>query len=187
MAKGILSFDVKTKGVGAHSAYAWEGENAIEKMMDALKKINELFEKPQANTFKTTCNIATIKGGSAMNMVPENCQARVDIRYIPQEDSNQILNKIKQTCPQIQIDQALNEPACLCDEQNQYVQKLINLGAKGFLKKHGGSDARFFSKVGIPAIVFGPVGYNLHCENEYLEIPSIEKYQKIIEDFIEQI
>ena len=49
---------------------------------------------------------------------------------------------------------------------------------------HGASDIRFFSVKNIPAVMFGPIGYNLHGKNEYLDINSAVKAYNILEDFI---
>ncbi len=40
---------------------------------------------------------------------------------------------------------------------------------------------------GIPAVVFGPEGYNSHGDNEYTVIESFEEYMNSLENFIELV
>ncbi len=46
-------------------------------------------------------------------------------------------------------------------------------------RSHGGSDGRFFSYHDIPVIISRPLVGNLHAENEWINIESMETLYKI--------
>ena len=51
---------------------------------------------------------------------------------------------------------------------------------------HGGSDARFISGYGIPVIMSRPLVGNLHAENEWIEIASMDTLYHIYQRYLEK-
>ncbi len=78
--KGAFRAMIRTKGKAAHSAYPEQGDSAIEKLLDILEDVrNTTF--PNDEFFgDTTCNIATLDGGVALNVIPPNAEAGLLIR-----------------------------------------------------------------------------------------------------------
>jgi succinyl-diaminopimelate desuccinylase len=54
------------------------------------------------------------------------------------------------------------------------------------IREHGGSDARFVCGYGIPVIMSRPYVGNLHAENEWIDIASMETLYRIYERFLEK-
>lgn len=52
-------------------------------------------------------------------------------------------------------------------------------------REHGGSDARFFSCLGIPVIMSRPKVGNIHSEREWIEIDSMTTLYRIYERYME--
>ncbi len=78
--KGAFRAKIKTKGKAAHSAYPEQGDSAIEKLLDILEDIRHT-KFPNDDFFgETTCNIATLGGGIALNVIPPNAEAGILIR-----------------------------------------------------------------------------------------------------------
>ena len=48
---------------------------------------------------KPTFNIGTIRGGTKINIVPDACEASVDIRTIPKQDLTALLDSFENRCP----------------------------------------------------------------------------------------
>lgn len=48
----------------------------------------------------------------------------------------------------------------------------------------GSSDARHFTKVGCAGVEFGPIGGGIGTDKEWIDIPSLEKYYKILREFL---
>jgi acetylornithine deacetylase/succinyl-diaminopimelate desuccinylase-like protein len=49
---------------------------------------------------------------------------------------------------------------------------------------HGSSDARHFTRVSCPAVEFGPIYGGIGSDNEWVDIPSLEKYFQILKNFL---
>ena len=80
--KGVLRLEIVAAGRAAHSAYPELGESAIEKLLEALHRLKEL-ELPEDELLgKTTCNIGTIQGGVAPNVIPDFARAEVMYRLV---------------------------------------------------------------------------------------------------------
>lgn len=81
--KGVFRFMLRVDGRAAHSSQPWLGDNAIIKMHDMLSRLRDLAEPPAVPTEEMTVCITTIRGGTKNNVVPESCQAEIDIRFPP--------------------------------------------------------------------------------------------------------
>ena len=78
--KGAFRAKIKTQGKAAHSAYPEQGESAIEKLLDILEDVRHT-KFPNDEFFgETTCNIATLDGGIALNVIPPDAEAGILIR-----------------------------------------------------------------------------------------------------------
>ena len=78
--KGTFRLNLRTTGKAAHSAYPEQGESAIEKLLDVLEDVRHT-KFPDDEFFgETTVNIGTIKGGTALNVIPPTAEAGLAIR-----------------------------------------------------------------------------------------------------------
>lgn len=80
--KGSLRLTLKTSGRAAHSAYAEQGESAIEKLLDVLEDIRKSDWPVDEILGETTCNIGVISGGTRANVVPAAAQAVLQVRIV---------------------------------------------------------------------------------------------------------
>ncbi|HVF48378.1 MAG TPA: M20/M25/M40 family metallo-hydrolase [Pyrinomonadaceae bacterium] len=90
--KGAFRAMIRTTGTAAHSAYPEQGDSAIEKLLDILEDVRHT-KFPNDDFFgETTCNIATIDGGVALNVIPPNAEAGLLIRLTtPMEPIRDVL------------------------------------------------------------------------------------------------
>lgn len=189
--KGIIWLKIIAKGSSAHGAYLWQGQNAIWEMKHFLDKLQKKYPVPKKEAWKTTINLSKIEtSNQTVNKVPEDCIAYLDIRYIP-EDAKTILENIKKILTNnMEMETLTKEPSQFTDGQNEYIKKLQKstktiLGQSStLLTKHGGSDVRYYTNLGIPAITFGPKGYGLHTEEEWVDTVSLGNYYKVLEEFL---
>ena len=78
--KGAFRAKIKTTGKAAHSAYPEQGDSAIEKLLDILEDVRHT-KFPHDDFFgETTCNIATLDGGVALNVIPPDAECGLLIR-----------------------------------------------------------------------------------------------------------
>ncbi|MCS7093467.1 MAG: M20/M25/M40 family metallo-hydrolase [Patescibacteria group bacterium] len=199
-AKGIIWMKVKTKGISAHGAYPWNGENALLKAQKIIEKIYRVYPLPKKESWQTTFNLARIETPNlTFNKVPAEATIFFDIRYIPEEFKNKSFKIGKKTFEKkikkiIGADEEkeiiLFEPPQFTEEKNSFILNLKK-SIKNILKKnskiiikHGGSDIRHFNQVSCPGITFGPIGGGLHSDEEWIDIKSLEYYYKILEDYV---
>ena len=88
--KGALRVDLTAQGRAAHSAYPQLGDSAILKLLAALARLQALPLPADPRLGPTTCNIGTLAGGRAPNVVPDFARAELLYRLVaPAEDLRQ--------------------------------------------------------------------------------------------------
>ena len=189
-AKGIIWMNVKTRGVAAHGAYQWRGESAILKMKKALDAIAREFPALTKEEWRTTINIAKLEtSNTTYNKVPDDCEMKLDIRFIP-EDWKTIKPKIEKMFEGMELEFLEFEPPQITDENIPFVKSLQKATAivtqkpADIIVKHGGSDIRHYSGVHEDGVTFGPIGEGLHSDNEWVDIKSLGEYFEILKVFL---
>ena len=190
-AKGVLAARVAVNGIAAHGSTPWLGDNAILKAHDAFRRIETLpFSRESSDLFvRPSINLARIEGGDAFNKVPDRCQMDVDIRYLPEQDPDQILEQIRSIGDLEIVRSFIREPAVVSREDpyvrtlKQAVERSID-GEALSVGRDGASDAISFLRAGIPAVEFGPVGAGHHGPAEWVSLASLPLYRRALVDFI---
>lgn len=97
--KGCLWLEFNIKGRVSHSAYPWEGVNAIQYGMRICKSLQDFIYKFQHPLLSnSTAEITMLNGGVAPNMVPDHCKIIMDIRYTPNLSYEAIREKLNDIC-----------------------------------------------------------------------------------------
>lgn len=196
--KGVLMLKLSVKTRGEHSAYTWKAKNAILELLELYQKIAKLFpHKQDSKHWYTTINLGKIQGGLAVNSIPDYAEADIDIRFCdPYATPETIFNKIRKIIAKksnvatkiIYKTNPMKTPST--NKQlmllNNLAKQELNFKKDLYFKNHGTNDARFASKLKIPAVGFGPIGDNYHAQNEYVLIDSLEAYYNIINKFSRQ-
>jgi len=190
-AKGVLWVKISARGKTAHGAYPRRGVNAILRMNEFLNALKKRYPIPRQEKWVTTVNLSRIETGNhAFNKIPDDCTTWLDIRYIPKE-ANTIVRSIRRLLPKgFMLDIVCKEPALHTDDGNGYIKILQKTGEQILKKKislraaQGSSDARHFTRVNCAGIEFGPIGAGIGSDNEWVDIPSLEKYYQILKNFL---
>jgi len=201
-ARGWLRFKLTTFGESAHTGARFtKGINAIHKMektINSFLKLPFLKQKEKFFEYGASLNISLIKGGEAINIVPDKCEALVDIRFLPFQNSRKILKEMAEKLNiikkkdkdfdfKIEVLQAQN--AFLTDSNHPFL-KILKKKAKEILKREtpfrtsgAGSVGNLISKKGTPVLNgFGCNCGNIHAPNEWVEIEDLPKVFKIYEE-----
>lgn len=193
-AKGVLAMRLEVSGTAAHGATPWLGDNAVLKALDAFRSIETLpFARESSDLFdRASINLGRILGGDAANKVPDSCVIDLEIRYLPGQDPEQILDQVGEL-RDVRVVRYFCRPPTIVDRNNPFVRVLTEV-VSGFLEKEalsigrdGASDATCFLTAGVPAIEFGPSGAGHHGPAEWLDIPSLALYRRALVDFIRLI
>lgn len=82
--KGLLILSGIARGRSAHAARASLGDNAIERAARDIARVASFhFERSDPDLGEPTVAVTTIAGGSARNVVPDECRFTLDIRSTP--------------------------------------------------------------------------------------------------------
>ena len=87
--RGMLWLEVTTRGKAAHSSRPELGVNAINSMRLILNELEhyEIPVSPHELLGRCSMSINTITGGKALNIVPDKCSVRIDIRTLPGQNN----------------------------------------------------------------------------------------------------
>jgi len=197
--KGVLWLEVTVKGKEAHGSTPWEGINAIEKLgkfLLALRDVN--FKVEHSLLGKSTVSINTITGGYKTNVVPGEAKASVDIRLVPGETKESVLQAVEEVKSKlvqedrdlyVELKEILFEPATEI-KNDELIEQL-----KGTIKEaigkevkvkgvHGATGSGVFERAGIQPIIFGP-GHpeNAHMADEFIEIEEMVQAAQVYASF----
>ncbi len=191
-AKGIIQIKITASGAACHGSRPWEGKSALELLTSNLTKFREANPSPLKETRITTFNFSLINSGEAINQIPGDGSLWCDIRWNPQDNPRQIISDIEKIFVNCTVEVAKLESTINCPKESKlrksFVKSLKNNvinPISGF--EHGSSDARHCTALGIPAIVFGPRGKNLHAEGEWVSLNSIERVRVVLDHWIKNI
>ncbi len=95
-AKGVLAIRLEVQGRSAHGATPWLGDNAVVKAVEVFRGIESLpFARHSSALFdRPSINLGRIMGGDALNKVPDTCVIDVDIRFLPDQNPDEILEQV---------------------------------------------------------------------------------------------
>ena len=85
--KGTLRIDVTAHGRMAHSAYPELGESAIDKLLEALRRLRAMKLPVVEGIGPSTLNIGMIEGGRAPNVIPDYARAQLLYRLVGPADA----------------------------------------------------------------------------------------------------
>jgi succinyl-diaminopimelate desuccinylase len=150
------------------------------------RESSELFDRP-------SINLGRIVGGDAVNKVPDECVMDVDIRYLPNQDPDELLDQIR-TIDDMEIRRTFVFPPAYVSRSNPYVVALCQTVTDATrnsesvsVGRDGASDAVSFLKTGIPAVEFGPTGAGHHGPEEWVSVPSLRAYREMLVDFARRL
>jgi acetylornithine deacetylase len=211
--KGKRAIRVNVRGESAHSAYPTEGVNAIEVAAQLVAHICEAQKKIEKNGpfdsgFRvpyTTLHVGTIRGGTALNIVPNECSFDFEIRHLPEHEIDLLISDIEKFAidnlepkmhlksPDAGIDfiELLGYPA-LFTAPNAPVVGFVRslLDGEGEVEKISfGSEAGLFSgQIGIPAVVCGPGSIlQAHRPDEYVSLEQLKVCDSMLCRLIESL
>jgi len=191
-AKGILWINVQQSGNPAHGSRPWDGDNPLVPIADGLRKLLERYPIPATEIWRTTVTPSALHSGDAHNRVPVDALLKLDIRRVPDESADDILRFVQECFPAAHIDASHCGSALETQPEDQHVSKLaqaieaVTNDRVQFYGEHFGSDARFYSEVGVPAVCFGPVGAGLHSHEEWVDIGSLEIFYQVLQQLVQQ-
>jgi len=201
--KGGVRLRITTFGKAVHSSEPDQGDNAIyhaAQLVQALEgHARALRQRPPHPLLGTpTLSVTIIRGGTAINVVPDRCAVEVDRRVVPGEEPEQVVAELKQVVEACvarrfayEIQQLLVGGGMQTSQDAWIVGRCLKAveAVRGSAEVRGvpfGSNASQFAAAGIPAVVLGPGDIaQAHTPTEFVEATQVEQaaevYLRVIE------
>jgi acetylornithine deacetylase/succinyl-diaminopimelate desuccinylase family protein len=176
--KGSVWLTLQARGRAAHASRPEIGENAIEKMLEALvglrSEVLTAFASQRDEVLgRLTFNIGTIQGGAKINIVPDLCEVRVDIRTLPGQDLTPLLDSLAERFHGLEVARRVSGPL-KTDPTHPFISVLESCGAR-CTGAPWFCDAALLAAAGTPAVALGPGSIaQAHTADEWISLADLE-------------
>jgi glutamate carboxypeptidase len=175
--RGLHRYRLEIHGEAGHSGtHQGAKESAVVELAQQILKL-EALNDPQAGI---SLNVGRVKGGTAVNIIPAEAEAELEVRFFEEQKGDEIDKKIRtvaRATPQSKLRITLTKrhgrPPMVC---NQAISHLYQAAARTAKKidlelpeeaRGGASDANFLAATNLPTLDgLGPVGEMDHSKNE---------------------
>lgn len=189
--RGSSNLLLTVHGVPAHSAYPERGVNAINLMSDVLQALEKqicqrLARRRHRLLGPPTLTPTVINGGLRTDVVPDFCEVKLNYRYVPGQEPDQLereirdlLKTIKEKKPELRAEVSVVSDALGMETQkNHPLVRALRHSVKAISKRYPRivssgfwTDASILSNQGhVSTVIFGPgEEFVAHTTKEYVE------------------
>jgi succinyl-diaminopimelate desuccinylase len=196
--RGAISLRVRVHGKSAHVGLQHQGQNAFERMVRVVERLQELKRDVERRT--TSSNIGAEQarqsilmlggesgGGTNFNVVPEECWFTIDRRINPEENLEEekarliaVLESCQRDGIPLELEIFQQGQSSKCSEGAPLGQALarslrsVTGETPRFEICPGLLEIRFYAALGIPAYAYGPGLLSVaHGPNEYVDLRKV--------------
>lgn len=207
--KGGYGFRTTVIGKEAHSSQLHRAGHAVYAAIDLVQFVRQVAEEkrhasPPDSPFDppySTLSVGTIDGGTALNIVPRECVFEWEMRPIPGDDAEAVLDRfnryaesvvlprLRENAPEASIvtETQASVPA-LEPEADSPAEALVRL-LTGANRTHAVSyctEGGLFQRAGMPTVICGPGSIDqAHKPDEFIEISQIEACERFLRRLID--
>lgn len=207
--KGKYSARAHFTGRSGHSSLPGEGVNAVEFASEFVVFLRKLGRKcrdegPHDDEFvpnHTTFHTGVIKGGTQLNIIPQNCTVDFEFRNLPNDDrnalkaqifdylENTLIPEMRETYDDVGVEiEVISDMPGLATGDDEEVTKLVMAltGANTTGKVSFGTEAGVFSALGdIPTVVCGPGNIEqAHKPDEFIELDQLGRCEAFLDKLL---
>jgi succinyl-diaminopimelate desuccinylase len=191
--KGMFWSKVVAKGKSAHGSRPAEGINAIQACIDGINILtNEQYPyEPHEVLGVPTLNVGVIQGGIKINVVPDNCEALLDMRTVIGQTPESLLKAMNDRLAfeglsdRVEVEYVHGKPAVLTPVGSEIVgvakstvERITNSSTTLSAATYGTDCSVLQPKVGIQNVICGPGSIEqAHQPNEFILLDEL--YQSI--------
>ncbi len=207
--KGINAFRCRVHGHAAHSSLTPKGLNAIEYAARIICEIRDIADRykaegPYDHAFDvpfTTVQTSTIRGGIAVNTVPDLCEFEFEYRNLPGMAPEAVLEQIRDyidhtivpamqrehASGRVDLESLARAPGLDAAEQAAITQLVRALTRDNEIRKVAyGTEAGLFQAAGIPSVICGPGNIEqAHRPDEYVALEQLDQCERFLTALIE--
>lgn len=192
--KGAMWVQAIARGKAAHGSRPEEGDNAIYKAARAISRIAEFRPavEPHPILGPPTISVGTIQGGVKTNVVPAKAEFSMDLRLIPGQDADSVLQELGGVLgPDIEISGWKASEALMSDPSDPWIIEVMEITTRLSGRRHEPGGASYFTDGSAlsramgnpPAIVLGP-GSMAHQADEHCPVAEIELAARSYEEIM---
>lgn len=200
--KGHLTIGITVIGVAAHSGFPHKGVNAIERasaVIGALALVRkELTAKRTAESVLfpevpfPVLTTARIRGGTAINVIPERCEIDVGVRLLPGMDSGPFMEHLRSAVEAVVPNGAVtvtlrNETPAFATPSDRPLHREL-CAMVGQTEECGvgfGTDAGRIARLGLDCVIWGPGDIsNAHKPNEWMPLDEFERASGMLRSLV---
>ncbi len=209
--KGKLSFRAHVRGFECHSSLAPRGVNAIQYAARAIARLTEIGDRfaaegPFDREFDipfTTVHTGTIRGGTALNIVPKDCSFDFEFRHLPVHDPRELFAQFEKFVrgelePKMKavhadtgftFEEISAFPGLAGDEDAEITQAAkAASGGNATGKVAFGTEAGLFEAKGIPTVICGPGDIDqAHKPDEFVALEQIALCEQFLRRLVERL
>ncbi len=189
--KGSAWTRLRTNGRAVHASRPQDGSNAIYTMCEVIAYLRTEVEAELASHHhpvlgRPTFSVGTIKGGSKVNIVPDSCEAVLDVRIIPGLTPDIVADLLKARFPDLDVS-VLGSLPLATDPGHPLIARLGQCGSRP-VGAPWFCDAAVFAAKGCPAVAIGPGDIaQAHTADEFIETAEIERGSDFFLSFLESL
>lgn len=164
--KGKASYHAICQGEAGHSAMAPRFVNALHLAADLIAALRaeqaDLIasgaQDPAYDIPSSTVHAGKMRGGVALNIVPDQAEVDFEIRHLAAENASEILDRIRARLPgRIEIVETGAYPGLDAEPSRPEIARFAALLPEATpIKVSYGTEAGFFAALGVPTVVCGP-------------------------------
>ena len=199
--KGAARWQIRTRGVAAHTCHPHRGVNAIYAMCRVVgaiesRLIPSLASRVHPLVGPPVLSVSIIRGGRRVNIVPDDCTIELDRRIVPGEDPQEalaeverLLNELRAEDPGLNVEM-LPPRTCLLGTQASESDEVVRAARRASLSVLGRGDligvaysthASVLAQRGIPSVVFGAGSPDqAHAASEFVPVEEVERASDVI-------
>lgn len=191
--KGRTELHVTAVGRQAHGSTPELGVNAVYQMARfvTLLEGHSLAHEPHPVLGGPSINLGLIRGGAASNIVPGECTATIDVRFVPGQTADGILAELRALTEEVGGEWRLTvgsvaQPHAVSADHP--LVEVIQRNAEAVLGVRpepfgigGGTFAKGFNLGGIPAVGFAPGDdEQFHVSNESIPVQELVDFAELL-------
>ncbi|MCH7880007.1 MAG: acetylornithine deacetylase [Proteobacteria bacterium] len=210
--KGKAAFRVDVTGSSCHSAYISSGVNAVEyaaELISFIRNMNHEVQQRQQlddgySVPHSTFHVGNISGGTALNIVPKQCQFEFEVRNLPQDRLDDLVHEIQRYSmdkllpdmqarfeqSDIQFTLISHYPGLLTELDStviEYTRSINPVNEIGDKVSFGTEAGLFDQQLGINSVVCGPGSIDqAHKPDEFVTREQMQYCDRLITNLIDR-
>ncbi len=186
--QGTVSARVTVHGHRAHSARSWKGVNAIHGAGQVLSILGDWPGREvdiDGCRYREGLNAVGITGGVASNVIPDECEIRINFRFAPDRDADGAVHYLKDLFGAYDLEVLDVAAGALPGLSAPAAAEFVAAAGGTPVAKYGWTDVARFAALGIPAVNYGPGDPSLaHTREEHVSLTQIRDMTERLRTFL---